>query len=208
MTIHSRFSTIRDRYLKTIAEELEAHISALLSEANIPRVDRIAARAKDVDSFVRKAEKTEKDGSKKYLNPFLEIQDQIGARITVFYQSDVDTVTDLLVSKYFSAIEHDDKIPDTDWEFGYFGRHFILTIPSDVLPEGYEQVADLPQFFELQIKTLFQHAWSEANHDLGYKAKDGDEPKQMRRRLAFASAQAWGADQIFEELFSHFSHKD
>lgn len=208
MTIHSRFSTIRDRYLKTIAEELEAHISALLSEANIPRVDRIAARAKDVDSFVRKAEKTEKDGSKKYLNPFLEIQDQIGARITVFYQSDVDTVTDLLVSKYFSAIEHDDKIPDTDWEFGYFGRHFILTIPSDVLPEGYEQVADLPQFFELQIKTLFQHAWSEANHDLGYKAKDGDEPKQMRRRLGFASAQAWGADQIFEELFSHFSHKD
>lgn len=208
MTIYSRFEAVRDQYLNAIAKELQEHISDLLNDACVPRVDRVSARAKAVDSFVRKSEKTTNDGSKKYLNPFSEIQDQIGARITVFYQSDVDLVTKILVEKYFTAIEHVDKIPETDWEFGYFGRHFILTIPSDVLPEGYEQVADLPQFFELQIKTLFQHAWSEANHDLGYKAKEGEEPIQLRRRLAFASAQAWGADQIFDELFSEMAQKD
>jgi ppGpp synthetase/RelA/SpoT-type nucleotidyltranferase len=59
----------------------------------------------------------------------------------------------------------------------------------------------LPQFFELQVKTLFQHAWSEANHDLGYKPGATPLSSSEKRQLAFTSAQAWGADHIFDELF-------
>jgi GTP pyrophosphokinase len=54
----------------------------------------------------------------------------------------------------------------------------------------------------LQIKTLFQHAWSEANHDLGYKPALAPVGVEDERRLAFTSAQAWGADHIFDELYS------
>ena len=54
-------------------------------------------------------------------------------------------------------------------------------------------------FFELQIKTLFQNAWSEANHDLGYKP-ERELSKDEKRKIAFTSAQAWGADMIFDEL--------
>jgi ppGpp synthetase/RelA/SpoT-type nucleotidyltranferase len=47
-----------------------------------------------------------------------------------------------------------------------------------------------PQFFELQVKTLFQHAWSEAEHDLAYKPSEPITPHQQRQ-IAFTAAQAW-----------------
>ena len=59
----------------------------------------------------------------------------------------------------------------------------------------------LPGFFELQIKTLFQHAWAEADHDLGYKPGTVPLTSAQRRKIAFTSAQAWGADHMFDELF-------
>jgi len=49
------------------------------------------------------------------------------------------------------------------------------------------------------VKTLFQHAWSEAGHDLAYKPATPLSSLQ-KRQLAFTAAQAWGADQIFDAL--------
>ena len=180
--------------LENVAARLERHIAGLL----VPpiRIDRISARAKSPDRYYQKATKPDDDGKIKYDNPQYQIQDQIGARITVFYLSDIDRIRDSIES-YFQFIEVKTKAPSSDSEFGYFGLHFILEMPADVIPEGNED--DIPEFFELQIKTLFQHAWSEAHHDLGYKSlrdSTGDE----RRKVAFTAAQAWGADTIFQEL--------
>jgi len=81
---------------------------------------------------------------------------------------------------------------------GHEGRHYILFIPADV-KDASANDEDFPTFFELQIKTLFQHAWGEADHDLIYRPS-GDLTPDQRRRVAFTAAQAWGADRIFEEL--------
>jgi len=70
--------------------------------------------------------------------------------------------------------------------------------PVDVVPSDVGRY-EAPRFFELQIKTLFQHAWSEANHDLGYKSP-GPLSQDQQRRLAYTAAQAWGADRVFNEL--------
>lgn len=187
--------TERHPALVEIAAKLKSHLRGILS--GLERIDTISARAKDPDRYFKKAVKIDDKGNRKYQNPKFEIQDQIGARLTVFYISDVERMR-LEVVKYFRFIEQTPKAPESDSEFGYFGLHFILALPEDVIDENLgEGVA--PDFFELQIKTLFQHAWSEAHHDLGYKSMRQLTPEE-RRKMAFTAAQSWGADTIFEEL--------
>jgi ppGpp synthetase/RelA/SpoT-type nucleotidyltranferase len=184
----------RKQMLLPLADRLETHLKDVFKDCR--RIDRISVRAKSVDRFVAKAEK-EIEGKRKYDDPLTQIQDQLGARIVTFYKSDVEKLT-MEVTKYFRHIESVQIVPDSESEFGYEGRHFILFIPRDIFNDEVKEDESIT-FFELQIKTLFQHAWSEAEHDLGYKPLTVLSSDQ-KRRLAFTAAQAWGADQIFDEL--------
>jgi putative GTP pyrophosphokinase len=178
------------------AEALRLHITDLLRGE--PRIDRVTARAKDPGSFLKKAETLVK-GKPKYKDPLSQVQDQIGARVITFFKSDVERI-DAIVRAYFKPIEFRDRVPESEWEFGYFGRHYVLIVPTDV-KSGLIDSKKIPDFFELQVKTLFQHAWSEADHDVGYKPGSIPLTPEEKRKLAYTSAQAWGADQIFDELF-------
>ena len=189
------YAARRETMLLPLAARLEAHLKRLFD--TYPRIDRISVRVKNVDRFIAKAE-TQTEGKLKYSDPLNQIQDQLGARIVTFYKSDVDKLTEE-IKKYFRYIESRQIVPDSEREFGYEGRHFILFIPRDVFDDTVREDESIP-FFELQIKTLFQHAWSEAEHDLGYKPT-GELSNDQKRRLAFTAAQAWGADQIFDELY-------
>lgn len=191
-------SAYKQRYgnvLVPLAIKLSKHIQECIGAQ--PRIDRISARAKDVTSFIKKAH-TQIDGEPKYTEPLSQIQDQIGARIVTFYKSDVNRI-DALVKRYFTPIEYQMVVPDSESEFGYFGQHLILVLPSDVIDDRMDESL-IPDFFELQIKTLFQHAWSEANHDLAYKPDETPLTSEQKRLVAFTSAQAWGADHIFSRL--------
>lgn len=194
-SLRDTFAVRRARVLVPLAERIEAHIKVLF--AGFERIDRISARAKAVERFVEKAQKHD-NGKPKYNDPLNQIQDQVGARIVTFYTSDVERVR-LEIEKYFRYIESKKIVPESESEFGYEGRHFILFVPNDLMDDALERDESV-EFFELQIKTLFQHAWSEAEHDLGYKPS-GTLTSDQRRRLAFTAAQAWGADLIFDEMF-------
>ena len=76
-------------------------------------------------------------------------------------------------------------------------------VPEDLIDDKLAREESV-EFFEQQIKTLFQHAWSEAEHDLGYKPS-GELTTDQKRRLAFTATQAWGADQIFDEQYRQTS---
>jgi len=72
-----------------------------------------------------------------------------------FYLSDVKRVSDIF-KEYFNEIEKNTIVPDSDDEFGYFGLHYILFCPTDVLDSKSKDGTQ--KFFELQIKTLYRHA--------------------------------------------------
>jgi len=192
-SLGTTYQTLHDEVLVATATHLRDHLQSCLD--SIDRIDAVVTRAKSPERFAEKALK-QLNGKLKYSNPLIEIQDQIGARVTVLYLSDIDPVKEA-IGDYFHAIEWTSKEPENDAEFGYVGNHYILALPDDVVPEGEEE--RVPKFFELQIKTLFQHAWSEAHHDIGYKAPR-DLTRLERRQMAFSAAQAWGADQIFANL--------
>ena len=205
MTSHDLTSAYQSRYdkvLVTLAPRLEHFIKDILGLR--PRLDLVVARAKTPKSFLEKAAKVE-NGKPKYSQPLRQILDQLAARVVVYYLSDVEPAA-RVITDYIPPIEEEDIIPDSPSEFGYEGKHFILITPKDILtPELPKD--DCPRFFELQVKTLFQHAWAQADHDLGYKPIETLDVEQ-KRKIAFSAAQAWGADRIFRDLLSEVAPRD
>lgn len=190
MTVKEIYTKRFDEVLVNWEHRLQNDLVKCLESAK--NIERVVVRAKSIERFVQKAEKIE-NGKRKYSDPLSQIQDQIGARIVVLYLDDVDVISKI-VGSYFVGIEEKSIVPDSEKEFGYFGKHFILKIPTEVHQNEFG-----PKFFELQVKTLFQHSWGEAEHDLMYKGQV-ELTKDQRRRVAFTAAQAWGADLIFNEL--------
>lgn len=195
--------SIRESYLsryetlQAAAREIERDLRQNMDDQ--PRVDKIDTRPKAPQRFLEKCDRMEGDRLK-YSDPLNEIQDQIGARIVTYYLGDVDRIASV-VRSYYSHVEEQQVEPDSETEFSYVGRHFILFIPDEI--RTVERRALLPVFFELQIKTLFQHAWAEAEHDLNYKAVK-ELTVQDKRLVAFSAAQAWGADREFDALFQSY----
>nr|WP_316629806.1 RelA/SpoT domain-containing protein [uncultured Brevundimonas sp.] len=195
---------VREAYSKRYAEvltPLAVNLEAYLREVfgDVVRIDRISARPKSVDRFVAKAATKLDDGTDKYREPLEQIQDQVGARVIVLFKQDVESLAKIAAA-YFRYVESKDVEPEGIYEFSYFGRHFVSLFPDDVMSDAWDKDL-IPGFFELQIKTVFQHAWSEASHDVGYKPLLGELSRDDKRALAFASAQAWGADKAFADIF-------
>ena len=193
--LKAKYSIRYDSYLLKMAADLENHLKD--SVGSYPHIDRICARAKTIERFCKKAENKEK-GKLRYSDPLNQIQDQLAVRIVTFYLKDVEKISKI-IEKYYRPIERQHIIPDSEKEFGYQGKHYIMFVPDEILPQAPR--GSYPKFFELQIKTLFQHAWAEASHDLEYKPSNNLKAED-KRKVAFTAAQAWGADRIFEELNS------
>jgi ppGpp synthetase/RelA/SpoT-type nucleotidyltranferase len=182
--------------IQKCSQRIVKNIEILLRNRGIKHIDQLTERAKSVERFRLKAEKKTDDGIFKYKKPLSEIQDQIGIRIVTFYLSDVEKIAKIIFDNY-EHIEAVDKHPDSYDEFSYVGKHFILFVPDE--EKTWREDEFMPSFFELQIKTMFQHAWAESEHDLNYKTNN-ELSVEDKRLIAFSAAQAWGADHVFEQL--------
>jgi putative GTP pyrophosphokinase len=165
--------------LDEVATRLLELAQAGLSVYDHEHIDRIYFRAKSVKSFVDKVRKraaeaadgVERDGIPvvAYVNPLTQIEDQVAGRVLVFFRHDIQPVVDLL-DNTFNSVEMQDKTPPKDSEFGYESTHVIYHIPDHLRPGSWKGEGWMPETFELQVRTLFMHAWAEPQHNLGYKA--------------------------------------
>ncbi len=163
----------------------------------IPHIDRISFRAKGVESFLDKVLKRHVDPP--YEEPLIEVEDQVGGRILVFFVSDVDTAREQ-AERLFTPVEAVLRRPESYNVFDYESFHAVYGIAPPIKPAGWDERDDLPRTFELQIRTLFQHAYAEPQHDLAYKP-DTPPSGDIRRELAWIAASSWGADQALERVW-------
>ena len=112
---------------------------------------------------------------------FEDLTDILGARVICFFGDDVDEVGRLVEESFVIDREasSDKRALIKADTFGYLSLHYICSLPFGA---GYpDEICG--KRFEIQIRTILQHAWSAINHDIGYKSKFGV-PREVTREFA------------------------
>lgn len=160
----------------------------------------VSSRTKDRKSALEKIER------KGYTTPQKQFTDLSGVRIIVFLNGDVVRAGDI-IRNYFDVIEKDslDKasILGSD-KVGYRSVHYVCHLGSGrvSLPE-YREICDLA--FEIQVRTVLQHAWAELTHDRSYKFR-GTLPAQIERQMNLHAGLLEIADIAFENISQEIDH--
>ncbi len=168
---------------REVEQEVKEKLKQTLADAGL-LVAAIESRVKGYDSL---AGKLELKGHK--YSSLADLTDILGLRVITFYIDDVDKVA--------SAVE---RLFDIDWEnsvdkrkiheidsFGYLSLHYICKVP------------DFPYRFEIQMRTLLQHAWANMDHDTGYKS--GVEiPRRYMRNMSRLAGMLELVDDEFSKI--------
>ena len=129
-----------------------------------------------------------------------DLTDLVGARVILYFSDDVDKIGKLVEQEFDIDEENSsDKRalldPDT---FGYLSLHYICSLPKG---RGYrEELCNIR--FEVQIRSMLQHAWAQINHDMGYKSRFGV-PRTVVREFARLSGLLELADEEFIRTRDH-----
>ena len=173
-----------------MVQELDPHAQELLAQYNtllpvyvqmekvIPvRLKEVFDEAGIIVAALEHRVKTEKSlagklklKGGKYRNIF-DVTDLVGIRVITFYIDDVDKVASIV-----------DRLFDVDWEssidkrkaheidsFGYLSLHYICRVPESLYADPEHPELNKIRF-EVQMRTVLQHAWANMNHDTGYKS--------------------------------------
>jgi putative GTP pyrophosphokinase len=169
-------------------------IKSLLLAAEIP-FHSVDYRVKARDSAKRKLAR----GIDKY-GSIVDLTDLLGVRVITYFAEEVDRVADVvrpevLIDELNSVDKRAGLDPD---RFGYLSLHYVAELGDER-----SKLIEYKQFagrkFELQIRSILQHAWAEIEHDLGYKA-DKSLPRDLRRRFSRLAGLLELADDEFTRL--------
>ena len=114
-------------------------------------------------------------------NVFEDITDILGCRIICFLSDEVDKIGKKVEEKFVVDWENssDKRTLLKENAFGYLSLHYICSLPfGDKWPDEI-----CGKKFEIQIRTILQHAWSAIHHDIGYKSDFGV-PREINRQFA------------------------
>lgn len=185
------YDTHKDSYMK-YCNDITHLIEQLIKTEGI-NYSSITGRVKEKESFIRKCRKD------KY-SEVNQITDIVGVRVVTYVQSDVARICSILENQFNVDVENsiNKRIELKENEFGYLSIHYILSYNKvrKNLPENYIYK---DMYFEIQIRTLLQHAWAEISHDNNYKFS-GVLPKGINRKFYMIAGALELIDSQFQSI--------
>jgi len=188
---------------KEIFSECSTKVSGLIKD--LLKINGI--RAHSVEARIKERESLSGKITRKHFkyNDISEITDIVGFRIITHFNHEVSKVSSLIENNF--NIDRENSIdkssilePD---RFGYVSIHLVSKIS-----QSRENLFEYKKFsnikFEVQIRSILQHAWAEIEHDLGYKS-ESEVPNKIRRRFSRISGLLEIADQEFSNVVSDIS---
>ncbi|MET0433353.1 MAG: hypothetical protein ABW025_04225 [Cellulomonas sp.] len=180
--------------LQDFGVALVSLIGELLRDANV-NIHSVDFRVKQKASASRKI-----SGAGDRYADYADLHDLLGVRVITYFADEVDAAAAALVPEFdVDAANSVDKraVLDPD-RFGYLSLHYVAALSG-----RRSNLVEYKRFdgrkFELQIRSILQHAWAEIEHDLGYKAT-GSVPKETRRRFSRLAGLLELADDEFQRL--------
>lgn len=174
--------------------KVEDLIRSLLKPLKVSLLD-VNSRVKTLESATKKI-----DGSGGKYETFGDLHDMLGVRVITYLQSDVEAVVAALRADFdVDDSRSSSKASMLDpTQFGYLSEHLVVRV-HESRAGLVEWVPYANQYFEIQIRSVLQHAWAEIEHDLGYKSATGI-PTHLKRRFARLAGLLETADVEFDAL--------
>ena len=164
----------REDFIK-LGDEVHSILSNIAKDLGLT-VLAVEHRVKEEKSL---AGKLERKGDS--YNTLEDITDILGCRIICFLSDEIDKIGKKVEESFVIDWENssDKRALIKEDAFGYLSLHYICSLPfGDKWPDEI-----CGKKFEIQIRTILQHAWSAIHHDIGYKSDFGV-PREINRQFA------------------------
>ena len=191
-TIMSEYYQRVDIY-KKMQHDVEDIINTLI-EAHQIKISTMSLRIKSEQALRNKII------SKDKYHHLEDITDVLGCRILTLFESDVERILELLEDTFevCEIVDKRKKSKHNRIEFGYSSVHMVVKFTDErcKLVE-YQKYQDIR--FEIQLRTVLQHAWAEVEHGLGYKSYY-EPPMDIKRKLNRLAGTLEILDEEFEAI--------
>jgi len=176
---------------EALGQAMRARLEAELARGGLEGF-HVHYRVKAPESLAQKVARPDKTYER-----LEDVTDLVGLRVITYFEDTIEQVARRVEASFRVDVDRsvDKRKLQEPSSFGYSSLHYICRPPEELL-EGHPEW-DWP--FEIQIRTILQHAWAEMEHDLGYKSPEAV-PRPVRRRFSRLAGLLEIADHEFVEL--------